>query len=326
MELRHLRNFVAVAEERHFGRAAERLGISQPPLSQQIQSLERELGTQLFHRIPRRLELTNAGEVLLEEARWILARAEQAIRNVGRAGRDELGKLCVGFTFAASFNAFVPATIRSFQETYPSVSVTLREDDSTALCRAPLDGDGDVAFIRPPSSDPERIQLDALFDEAMMVALPTGHPLEKSTAVPLAALSGQPFILYPAARRHGLRRHHSGLPGGRVRAQRGAGGPAGVIGDKSGGGGYWRLHCSRLDAADPFPRCDLSSLARKSPACASQPRLSARRDRGAGPQFYRARPCCRAAKAGKLIERKIWQARALHSEVMADAVAVGALT
>ena len=155
------------------------------------------MGTQLFHRIPRRLELTNAGEVLLEEARWILARAEQAIRNVGRAGRGELGKLCVGFTFAASFNAFVPATIRSFRQTYPSVSVTLREDDSTALCRALLDGDGDVAFIRPPSSDPERIQLDALFDEAMMAALPIGHPLEKSTAVPLAALSGQPFILYP---------------------------------------------------------------------------------------------------------------------------------
>src|SRR5713101_9918947 len=108
MELRHLRYFVAVAEERHFGRAAERLGISQPPLSQQIQSLERELGTQLFHRIPRRLELTNAGAVLLEDARWILARAEQAVRNVGRAGRGELGQLCVGFTFAASFNPFVP--------------------------------------------------------------------------------------------------------------------------------------------------------------------------------------------------------------------------
>jgi DNA-binding transcriptional LysR family regulator len=133
MELWHLRYFGAVAEERHFGRAAERLGIGQPPLSQQIQSLERELGTLLFRRIPRRLELTDAGAVLLEDARSILTRAEQAVRNVERAGRGELGKLCIGFTFAASFSAFVPATIRTFRRTYPSVSLTLRESDSSSL-------------------------------------------------------------------------------------------------------------------------------------------------------------------------------------------------
>jgi DNA-binding transcriptional LysR family regulator len=90
MELRHLRYFVAVAKGRHFGRAAERLGITQPPLSKQIQALERELGAQLLHRVPRRIELTNAGEVLFEDARWILARAEQTVRNVERAGRGEL--------------------------------------------------------------------------------------------------------------------------------------------------------------------------------------------------------------------------------------------
>jgi DNA-binding transcriptional LysR family regulator len=197
MELRHLRYFLAVAEERHFGRAAQRLGIGQPPLSQQIQALERELGAQLFHRIPRRLELTNAGEVLLQDARWILARAQQAIRNVERAGRGELGRLCVGFTFAASFNAFVPATIRTFQRTYPAVSVTLREADSASLCRALSQGDVDAAFIRPPALDPERTQLDVLFEEDILVALPTGHPLENSTEIALSALAGEPFILYP---------------------------------------------------------------------------------------------------------------------------------
>jgi DNA-binding transcriptional LysR family regulator len=102
MELRRLRYFVAVAEQRHFGRTAERLGIARPPLSQQIRSLERELGTQLLHRIPGRIELAKPGEALLEDARWILARADPAIRNVERAGRGELDKLCVGFTFAAS--------------------------------------------------------------------------------------------------------------------------------------------------------------------------------------------------------------------------------
>src|SRR6266446_9633282 len=301
MELRHLRYFVAVAEERHFGRAAERLGISQPPLSQQIQSLERELGTQLFHRIPRRLELTNAGEVLLEEARWILARAEQAVRNVERAGRGELGRLCIGFTFAASFNAFVPAAIRSFQQTYPSVSVTLREDDSEALCRALLEGDGDVAFIRPPASDPLRIQLDALFDEAMMVALPTGHPLEKSTAIPLAALSGQPFIPTPGGsppRSTTTSLRAAGKPGSRRSWCRR---PAGVIDDKPCRLRYWGLHCSHLDGTDPYPRRDLSTPARVSPACGAEPCLSARGDcRRAGAQFYRACTGCREAKAGDL--------------------------
>jgi DNA-binding transcriptional LysR family regulator len=197
MELRHLRYFLAVAEERHFGRAAERLGMAQPPLSKAIQALERELGTQLFRRVPRHLELTDAGQVFLEEARTILARTEHAVRSAERAGRGELGKICVGFTPAASFNAFVPATIRAFRQTYPDVSMDLREADTTALCRALSAGNVDVAFIRPPAVDFADLRVDELFDEDMLVALPTGHRLASSVMVPLAALAGEPFILYP---------------------------------------------------------------------------------------------------------------------------------
>ena len=113
--------------------------------------------------IPCRIELTNAGDALLEDARWILARAEQAIRNVERAGRGEFGKLCVGFTFAASFDAFVPATIRTFQQTYPGVSLQLREADSLAFCRGLLEGEVDAPFIRPLASHDERIQFDEPF-------------------------------------------------------------------------------------------------------------------------------------------------------------------
>jgi DNA-binding transcriptional LysR family regulator len=198
MELRHLRYFIAVAEERHFGRAAERLGMAQPPLSQQIQALERELGTQLFRRVPRHLELTDAGEVFLDGARAILARTEQAVRSAERAGRGELGRICVGFTPAASFNAVVPTTIRSFRHAFPDVSLDLSEADTAALCRALSAGNVDVAFIRPPDAvDFTDLRIEELFDEDMLVALPTGHRLAASVRVPIAMLAGEPFILYP---------------------------------------------------------------------------------------------------------------------------------
>lgn len=167
MELRHLRYFVAVAEERHFGRAAERVGIGQPPLSQQIQALERELGTQLIRRIPRNIELTDAGEVLLREARLILAQTEHAIACVGRASRGELGKLRIGLTPAASFNSFVTEAMDAFHKLYPDILIALTESDSAALFHALAEGDIDVAFTPPPVSD-DRIALDELFEEALM--------------------------------------------------------------------------------------------------------------------------------------------------------------
>src|SRR5262249_9723688 len=124
MELRHLRYFVAVAEERHVTRAAERLGIQQPPLSQQIQALERELDAPLFRRLPRGVELTPAGHALLGEARAILARADEAVAATQRAARGETGRIGLGFTSSASFHPLVPRAIRTFRGRHPLVAFT----------------------------------------------------------------------------------------------------------------------------------------------------------------------------------------------------------
>src|SRR5256885_1995157 len=124
MELRHLRYFVAVAEERHVTRAAARLGIQQPPLSQQIRALEAELELQLFRRKPRGVELTPAGEAFLAEARIVLERAEHAVLAARRVARGEAGRLGLGFTSSASFHPLVPRVIRDFRETSPPVRVS----------------------------------------------------------------------------------------------------------------------------------------------------------------------------------------------------------
>ncbi|PWU71073.1 LysR family transcriptional regulator [Ochrobactrum sp. POC9] len=196
MELRRLRYFVAVAEERHFGRAAERVGIGQPPLSQQIQALERELGTQLIRRIPRNIELTDAGEVLLREARVILAQTEHAIACVGRASRGELGKLRIGLTPAASFSDFVIETMDSFKKLYPDILITLHENDTAILFSALIEGEIDVGFTWPPALD-DRIQLDDLFDEELLIAMPLTHPLAVNPSVAMESLADQDFIMVP---------------------------------------------------------------------------------------------------------------------------------
>src|SRR5258708_7533848 len=118
MELRHLRYFVAVAEEGHITRAAARLGIQQPPLSQQIRALEPELDVRLFHRRPRGMELTEAGRTLLDHARAVLAHVDQAVATTQRTARGEQGRVAVGFTNSTPFHPFVPRAIRAFRETY----------------------------------------------------------------------------------------------------------------------------------------------------------------------------------------------------------------
>jgi DNA-binding transcriptional LysR family regulator len=204
MELRHLRYFVAVAEERHFTRAAERLGIGQPPLSQQIQQLEKEIGGQLFHRLSRGVELTEAGQVFFEEAKAILAQADHAKATVERVARGEQGQIRVGFTGSASFNIFVPYALRLFKERFPAVSLSLVESTTPRLNGSVSHGQLDVGFVRPPFNYGDNLTVLPLFEEDMLIALPFAHALAGQGALPISALAEETFILYPRAVGPGL--------------------------------------------------------------------------------------------------------------------------
>jgi len=197
MELRHLRYFVAVAEEAHITRAAERLGIQQPPLSQQIRALERELDVQLFRRKPRGVELTDAGQAFLERARAILDQVERAFATTRRTARGEQGRVVVGFTSSAPFHPFVPRVIRAFREISPLVSLVLEESGSSELVQGLHNEEIDAAFIRSPLADVVGLVVRPLLEEEMVVALPAGHALANdSGALPLSALANETFILY----------------------------------------------------------------------------------------------------------------------------------
>ena len=197
MELRHLRYFIAVAEERHVTRAAERLGMQQPPLSQQIRALERELDVQLFRRLPRGVELTDAGSALLTDARAILSHIDHAFATTRRTARGEQGQVAVGFTSSAPFHPFVPRIIRAYREAFPLVALTLEEGGTTELIDDLRNEQIDAAFIRTAIADQEGLVVSTLLREAMVLALPRGHGLaRREGAVPLRALAGETFIVY----------------------------------------------------------------------------------------------------------------------------------
>lgn len=199
MDLRHLRYFVAAAEEGQITRAAERLGIQQPPLSQQIRALETELKVQLFRRKPRGVELTQAGETLLAEARTVLQQVEHAITATRRTGRGEAGRLGLGFTSSASFHPFVPQAIRDFRAAHPLVALTLEESGTGELVDALRAERLDAAFVRSPIGTAEGIAVHAVLEEDMIAALPVGHRLAaRAGTVPLALaeLAAETFILY----------------------------------------------------------------------------------------------------------------------------------
>ncbi|TBY86580.1 LysR family transcriptional regulator [Rhizobium leguminosarum bv. viciae] len=197
MELRHLRYFLAVAEEGNFTRAAGKLGIGQPPLSQQIRDLEREVGAALFHRVPHGAELTAAGAAFLGEAKASLAAAEKAKLAAQSANRGETGRLSLGFTASSAFNPVVSTTIRRFRARWPEVQLSLTEMNTLALMQKLERGELDATFMRPSLDDPTGIRLRRLPDEPMVIALPASHPLTGYPRLPLAALADEPFILFP---------------------------------------------------------------------------------------------------------------------------------
>jgi len=204
MELRHLRYFLAVAEELNVTRAAARIGIAQPPLTQQIKALEAELGVELFHRVGRRIELSSAGAVFLEETRAVLDRVAHATARAQRAGRGETGKLRVGFTSSASFSPFVTAVLKTFRAGWPEVEVAL-EEHRTALLTELVKADRlDAAFVRPPLADDAALSVRWLATEPMVAAVPVAHAVAGRRAVRLAELRGDALILYPRRGGSGL--------------------------------------------------------------------------------------------------------------------------
>jgi DNA-binding transcriptional LysR family regulator len=197
IELRHLRYFIAVAEEGHITRAAERLGMQQPPLSQQIKAIERELDVQLFHRQARGVKLTDAGLAFLDDARATLSRLERAVEITRRTARGEQGRLCVGVTSTSSLHPLVSRAIRAFNELYRNVSLTLEESLSNELLDRIRSGSVDAAFIRTAPADSDRLAIVPLLDEPMVAALPRAHALATgNTPIPLKKLATDTFILY----------------------------------------------------------------------------------------------------------------------------------
>jgi DNA-binding transcriptional LysR family regulator len=202
IELRHLRSFLAVAEELHFGRAATRLGIAQPPLSQQIQRLEASLGTRLFDRTNRRVELTDAGRVLLDHAARVLQGSAAAVEAVRRSARGESGPLRVAFAASVMFLT-LPEIIRAFRHRYPEVHLDLREMPTGLQLEALRAGELDIGFLRQPGVDPE-LRLVTVMREPLRVALPHRHSLAGQTRIRLESLSEEPFVLFPQELAPGL--------------------------------------------------------------------------------------------------------------------------
>ncbi|HEY0315708.1 MAG TPA: LysR substrate-binding domain-containing protein [Sphingomonas sp.] len=214
MELRQFRYFVAVAEELHFSRAALRLHIGQPPLSLQIQSIERELGVLLFKRDRRKVELTDAGKVFLVEARNAIAQAQRAVDTAKRFARGEVGTLRINFTISAPLLPSFPRAIRAFREAYPDIHLELKIQPSQAILDAVVLGNLDIGFVRPATRTvlPREINAILLHRDRLMLVLPADHPLTRSEGlIPLAALADENFLLRPAGKDGGFYEQIVGL-------------------------------------------------------------------------------------------------------------------
>lgn len=195
MELRHLRYFVMVAEELHFGRAAERLHMTQQPLSQQIYQLEAELGVSLFHRTKRRIQLTDAGKVFFEESRHLLLQADQAMEKARQAARGEIGRLSIGFSGFATYSV-LPKVLQTFRERFPQVELNLEEMTTSVQIQALQEKQIHLGLMIPPVND-KSLLVELLLQEPLVVVLPETHLLAKKPELALSALANEPFILVP---------------------------------------------------------------------------------------------------------------------------------
>jgi DNA-binding transcriptional LysR family regulator len=214
MELRHLRYFVTVAEELHFSRAAERLGMSQPPLSQQIRALEEDLGVRLFDRTSRTVELTEAGRLFLLEARATLSQADRARQVAARAQRGEIGELTVGLFPSALLAAPVAAAVLGFRREHPRVRLVLRERALRAALRELAGGELEISFLRHASRPdvPAGFAVTEMMREPLMLVLHRDHPLARDDGpVPLEALAQEPFIHFSPRSDSALHDHVAAL-------------------------------------------------------------------------------------------------------------------
>lgn len=201
MELRHLRYFVVVAEERNFTRAARRLNMQQPPLSQQIRALEQELGFALFHRHPKGVDLSIGGAAFLHEAQTILANVTQAAQRAARAANGIEGIITVGLTSSAAAHPLTPRILQAYRNARPAVVMKFSEGNAAELTAAIASGKLDAGFLRMPVSQPAGLAFHRLVEEEMLLVLPMGHALLKKNAgkampvISLKSLRGEQFIL-----------------------------------------------------------------------------------------------------------------------------------
>ncbi|MFZ3570845.1 LysR substrate-binding domain-containing protein [Streptomyces sp. BH097] len=203
MELKHLTGFVAVAEELHFGRAAERLHIAQSPLSQQIKLLERDLGVKLFDRTTRTVRLTSAGQALVEPARKLLADATSVRRTVRAAHLGEVGRVSVGFAGASSYAA-LPLLTRAVTSQLPGIELVLEgQTYSGEALRRVTDGTLDLGFVALPVR--RGITARVVRMERLVLALPDSHPLADRAEVPVRALADEPIVTFPLSRESAVR-------------------------------------------------------------------------------------------------------------------------
>jgi len=196
MEMHQLRYFAAVARTGSFSRAAECCHVSQPSLSQQILKLEREIGTRLFIRHPRRVELTEAGRLFRERAARIVEEADLALAEAQNAGRGESGWLVLGFAGSIVFHPLVASLMQRYRRDYPGVLIKCEESNSPALLDKVLEVRVDAALIRLPL-DCRELAVQPLVEEEFLAVLPSGHRASADSALALRALSGDPLVLFP---------------------------------------------------------------------------------------------------------------------------------